>query len=67
MIAGTRDENTPLPVMQRLFAAAGHPKELWVVEGAVHGGYVATAPSEYESRVIGFLDRALPIDSGTPR
>jgi fermentation-respiration switch protein FrsA (DUF1100 family) len=59
MITGTRDDDTPVAVMQRLFAAARAPKDLWIVEGAVHGNYLATAPAEYERRVITFLDRSL--------
>jgi dipeptidyl aminopeptidase/acylaminoacyl peptidase len=66
MIAGTRDEDTPLPVMQRLFAAAREPKELWIVEGGKHGGFMTLVPAEYESRVIGFLERALPAGAVTP-
>lgn len=60
MIAGTDDSDTPVPVMQRLFAAAGEPKELWIVPGVNHESSVAAAPREYESRVISFLDRAFP-------
>ena len=59
MIAGTRDDDTPVAIMQTLFAAAGEPKELWVVPGAGHGGVFATAPVEYETRVTRFLDHAL--------
>ncbi len=59
MIAGAHDGDTPLPVMRRVFAAAREPKELWVLDDAGHGGYFAAAPAEYESRVIGFLDRSL--------
>ena len=64
MIAGTDDGDTPLPVMERVFAAAGDPKELWIVQGAGHGTYYETAPAEYESRVIGFLDHALAKSEG---
>jgi hypothetical protein len=46
-------------VMQSLFAAAGSPKDMWVVPGAAHGDYWATAPSSFESRVAAFLDSAL--------
>ena len=59
MIAGTADLDTPVPIMERLFRAARDPKELWIEPGAGHGGYVAAAPAEYESRVIAFLERAL--------
>jgi dipeptidyl aminopeptidase/acylaminoacyl peptidase len=59
VIAGDREEGSPLSEMRRLFDAAGDPKELWVVPGAPHGGYLSTAPVAYEARVVGFLDRAL--------
>ena len=59
MIAGTADEDTPLGIMQQLYASAGPPKELWVVPGAGHGGYLDVAPTEYQARVIGFLDRTI--------
>ncbi len=58
-VAGTQDDDTPVAIMERMFAAAGEPKELWIVPGAGHGTYLATAPSEYEARVITFLDREL--------
>jgi pimeloyl-ACP methyl ester carboxylesterase len=58
MIAGTLDKDTPLPIMDRVFAAALPPKDLWLVPGAEHGTCFETAPVEYESRVIGFLDGA---------
>lgn len=38
------------------YAAAGSPKELWVVPGAGHGGYSQAAPQEYQKRVLDFLD-----------
>lgn len=59
MVAGDEDDDTPLSVMQRLFAAAGPPKELWVVPGAGHGGYLRAGPEAYEAHVVGFVDRAL--------
>jgi len=63
MITGTADDDTPVSIMQRVFAAAGDPKDLWVVDGAGHGEYLATAPVEYERRVIAFLERAFPSSS----
>jgi hypothetical protein len=48
----------PVPIAQRLFDVARAPKDLWIVEGAGHGEYVAIAPAEYERRVIAFLERA---------
>ena len=40
-------------------AAAGENAELWVVEGAGHGNYLAVAGEKYEMRLVGFLDEAL--------
>jgi alpha-beta hydrolase superfamily lysophospholipase len=53
--AGSADLHTTLPETRRLFAAAGEPKELWVVEGAAHVDLHAYAPADYERRVGGFL------------
>ncbi len=60
MIAGGSDRDTPLPVMERMFAAAGEPKRLWVVPGADHGEVFKVAPAEYEKRVLEFLEQSLP-------
>jgi pimeloyl-ACP methyl ester carboxylesterase len=40
-------------------AAAGEPKQLWVVPGAGHGQYLQIAGAEYERRLIAFFDRYL--------
>jgi dipeptidyl aminopeptidase/acylaminoacyl peptidase len=66
--------NSPRPVLliygeheaerggaELLFRAAGDPKELWIVPGAGHGGYIGAAPREYERRVIAFFDKALKV------
>jgi pimeloyl-ACP methyl ester carboxylesterase len=58
-VAGGRDSDTPLPIMARMYAAAGANKEWWLVPEAEHGGCFAAEPAEYERRVVGFLDRAL--------
>ena len=44
---------------ERLYEAAGEPKELVVVEGAGHAEAYAVDPVAYRSRVLGFLDRHL--------
>ncbi len=41
-----------------LFNAARDPKQVWIVPGAGHGGYIGAAPQEYERRVIAFLETA---------
>ncbi len=43
---------------QAQFAAAGQPKELWVVPGAGHGQYSSLRPEEYKNRIIDFFDAA---------
>jgi pimeloyl-ACP methyl ester carboxylesterase len=58
LIYGSRERS--LHGAQRQLAAAGENAELWVLEGAGHGNYLATAPEEYERRVITFFDNALP-------
>lgn len=40
-------------------AAAGDNADLWVVEGAHHGTYLAVAPEAYEQRVISFVNKKL--------
>lgn len=40
------------------------PADLWIVPGAVHGGYVAVAAAEYERRVVAFYDCALLAQCG---
>ncbi|HEV8252460.1 MAG TPA: alpha/beta fold hydrolase [Candidatus Limnocylindria bacterium] len=44
---------------QRMFLAAGEPKELFVVPGAAHAEAHLTAPEAYERRVLDFLARHL--------
>ena len=59
MIAGGADEDTPVPVMQKMFDAAGEPKQLLIVPRAWHGGVFEVGPQEYEKQVVAFLDQAL--------
>lgn len=66
IIAGQRDNTVPPAMQQRLYAAAGEPKELWLVDGAGHCDALAHAPAEYEHRVVGFFARGLA-EEGAPR
>lgn len=43
---------------QRQYQAANPPKELWLVPGAGHGGYMQAFPQEYEERLIRFFEEA---------
>jgi fermentation-respiration switch protein FrsA (DUF1100 family) len=44
---------------ERLFDAAGEPKELWFEPKVGHAGFDRALPGEYERRVVGFFDRHL--------
>ena len=44
---------------RRLYAAAGEPKELWIVPGAGHCNAHALRSEDYEARVNAFFARAL--------
>lgn len=57
--AGTKDRHTPWPETERLFAAAGQPKELWAVQGAAHGDLYSHDPATYKARMLKFLSRHL--------
>lgn len=43
---------------QLQYQAANLPKELWIVPGVSHGGYLQAFPREYEERLIQFFEEA---------
>jgi hypothetical protein len=49
------------PVYHRL---AGEPKQIWSMPGAEHVRGIEAQPREYERRVVGFFDQALPPRTG---
>jgi uncharacterized protein len=59
LLGGTLDQVVPPYMGQQLFAAAGDPKELWIVSGAGHGDYLHAAPQEYPARLTEFFRRSL--------
>lgn len=60
LIHGEYDNGaTTVADAERLYRAAGEPKELWIVPGAGHCNAHALLPAEYEERVRAFFDRAL--------
>ena len=60
LLIAPSDDRTVSPAQsQRIFDAAGEPKELLIVEGAAHADAHGAAPEEYERRVLGFLARHL--------
>jgi uncharacterized protein len=59
LIHGMSDTTIPYSHTQRLYDAAGEPKELWLAPGAEHcGAYFLDRPA-YCRRVAGFLAEAL--------
>jgi fermentation-respiration switch protein FrsA (DUF1100 family) len=59
LIAGSEDRHTSLEESKALFQAAGHPKDLWVVNGAAHQSFHRFAGAEYEHRVLEFFGKHL--------
>ncbi len=62
IIAGDGDRLIPAENGRKLFAAAGEPKELWIIPGADHGATLAVAGGDYEKRVGDFFDKWLRSD-----
>lgn len=59
IIHGDGDTTVPVEHAHRLYAAAGEPRELWVVPGVEHcGGYFADRPA-YCQRVAAFFGQYL--------
>lgn len=58
-IYGEDGQEIEAAVNPAYYAAAGEPKEIWMVPGAGHTGGIDAQPEEYERRVIEFFDRAL--------
>ncbi|MBI3551500.1 MAG: alpha/beta fold hydrolase [Elusimicrobia bacterium] len=59
IIGGSEDRLMPEDDVRRLFAKAGEPKQLWIVQGAKHAKCHDIAGLEYETRVAGFFNRNL--------
>jgi uncharacterized protein len=53
---GIGGESTRQP---KYFAAAGQPKDIWLVPGASHTGGLDAEPVDYERRVVAFFEAAL--------
>ncbi|MGH2456736.1 MAG: alpha/beta hydrolase, partial [Candidatus Limnocylindria bacterium] len=59
LIAPREDRVVSWTQSQRMYDAAGEPKELMVVNGAAHSEAHTVAGPEYERRVLAFLERYL--------
>lgn len=56
---GADDQRVFPESAQRLFAAAGEPKELWIAPGAAHIAIIDHDPAAYEVHMVTFFDQAL--------
>lgn len=59
LMQGGNDSVISVDSGQRLFDAAGEPRELWFEPDIRHAGFDEARPGEYERRVVGFFDRYL--------
>ena len=59
LIGAELDSIVPAYMARQLFAAAGDPKEIWIVRGAHHADYALTAHKEYDARIVDFFARSL--------
>ena len=66
VLHGSEDRSTPIGEARALFTAANQPKELWEVPGVAHVDLRAAAPTDYDARIVRFLDTHLSARSSTP-
>ena len=59
IIQGMQDGAIPANSAQRIYDAAGEPKQLWTELDAGHLGMYSSHPDEYTEKVIGFFDQYL--------
>ena len=59
LITSDIDQMTPIYHARELIRKAGEPKELWVIEGATHGGTISMDAERYNQKLINFFSKAL--------
>ncbi len=59
LIHGLDDTKVTPGSSRTLFAAAGEPKELWLLPGSQHTKGINDYPEEYSRRMVEFFDRYL--------
>lgn len=64
LMHAANDVEVPVVQAYQLFNAAREPKALWVVPNAVHRKIEDVAPTEYQQRLLEFLDRVFPTKDG---
>ncbi len=57
--SGSKDRHTTPEETKRIFQAANPPKELWIVDGAVHQDLYKYEPKAYEAKITAFLAKYL--------
>lgn len=62
LVHGGQDERIPLSQVEGLFAAAGPPKGLWLLDGETHGSIRSHGLEAHIERVICFFNEALQSD-----
>jgi fermentation-respiration switch protein FrsA (DUF1100 family) len=62
IIHGEEDPYVSVEDVQRLYDAAGEPKELWIAPGAGHRRVDQVYPDEYRERVLRFFGRYLSLE-----
>lgn len=65
IIHGRQDELVPVESAERLYAAAGEPKELYIIDNAGHYPLIAPDPVRFETTLVGFFATYLP-NGGQP-
>ena len=67
LMHGTEDDVVLVDSAHALFARAGEPKELWLIEGLKHCKALEELYDPFKDRVLGFFDRWLATaDHGAP-
>jgi alpha-beta hydrolase superfamily lysophospholipase len=59
LVHGGQDVFVPCSEIERLHAAAGNPKALWIVEEAEHRRIDQICPEQYRARILDFFQRWL--------
>jgi dipeptidyl aminopeptidase/acylaminoacyl peptidase len=59
---GVEDELVPVASAHALYARAGEPKELWLIDGLMHCRALEEAYEPFKARMVGFFDRWLAPD-----
>ena len=59
LMHGAADTLSPPDHAERLFAAAGEPKEIWIAPSVAHAALYEQVADDYRARISAFFDRWL--------